>query len=69
VDVREGGRRRAPDVEVFVFVALFDVTPLHEVPAAMIPLMTATFDTVPLVTNPHTNVPLSSNVSTANRST
>jgi hypothetical protein len=69
VDVREGGRRRAPDVEVFVFVALVDVTPLHEVPAAMIPLMTATFDTVPLVTNPHTNVPLSSNVSTANRST
>jgi hypothetical protein len=75
VDVREGGRRRsiasrqAPDVGLFAFVPLFDVSPLHEVPVVMIPLMTATFDTVLLATNPHTNDPLSSNVSTANQPT
>ena len=78
VDVIEGGRhrsigcRRAPDVgAVFIFVVLFDVAPLHEVPVAMIPRMIATFDMGLLVTNPHTNVLLSSNVSTstANRST
>src|ERR1700677_3145063 len=69
VDEREGGRRRAQDVGVSVFVVLFDVIPLHEVHVVMIPPMT--FDSDPLDTNPHTNVPHSSNVSTstANRST
>lgn len=62
VDVKEGGRHRsidclrAPDDHLALFVALFGITTLHQVPVIM-----NTFDLDLLVAHPRTNTLLSSN--------